>query len=131
MSDSDDTSPSSPWPTNLTLSKQKDLLTITFDSNETFQFSAEFLRVYSPSAEVKGHGAEPRKILGGKKDVQILNIEPVGNYAVKLVFDDMHNTGIYSWVYFYELGEKKDDYWQTYLEDIEKLNLSREKRGLS
>src|SRR6516165_999710 len=87
-------------PTEIRLHKGKTVLAVTFDNGEAFEFPAEFLRVLSPSAEVQGHSAAERKTIGGKRDVAIIEINPVGNYAVRLVFDDMHSTGIYSWSYF-------------------------------
>ena len=101
-------------PTQITLNKEKNRLTIEFSANESYQFSAEFLRVYSPSAEVKGHGAEPRKVVKNKQNVQIMKIEPVGNYAIKIAFDDLHDTGIYSWQYFHELGTDQQKLWDEY-----------------
>src|ERR1700746_3289275 len=86
-----------PWPTELRLRKDRKALTIAFDQGETVELAAEYLRVRSPSAEVQGHSPDERKTVAGKKNVMILEVHPVGNYAVRLVFDDMHSTGIYSW----------------------------------
>ena len=94
-----------PWPTELRLHKDRKGLTIAFDSGETFDLSAEYLRVRSPSAEVQGHSPDERKTVAGKKNVAILEVNPIGNYAVRLVFDDMHSTGIFSWDYFSRSGE--------------------------
>src|SRR5262249_43311071 len=100
-----------PWPTELRLHKDRKALTIAFDNGETFDLSAEYLRVRSPSAEVQGHSPDERKTVAGKKDVAILEVYPIGNYAVRLVFDDMHSTGIYSWDYFLALGRNREAYW--------------------
>src|ERR1700720_682904 len=88
---------STAWPTELRLRKDKAALTVVFDTGEAFEFPAEFLRVYSPSAEVQGHSPDERKTVGGKRHVKIIEVHPTGNYAVRLVFDDMHSTGIFSW----------------------------------
>lgn len=114
-----------PNPIEITLGKGKDLLRVSYDDGLVFQFSAEFLRVYSPSAEVKGHGSEPRKIVGGKRNVKIVAIEAVGNYAIRPVFDDGHDTGIYSWRYLYECGCDQDEMWDAYLADLAEKKLSR------
>jgi DUF971 family protein len=114
------------WPTELRLSKNRKTLTVAFDTGERFELSAEYLRVKSPSAEVQGHSPEERKTVPGKREVMILEIEPIGNYAVRLVFDDMHSTGIYSWDYFAELGRNHAQYWQDYLDELASKALSRE-----
>ncbi len=93
--------------------------------NDRFQLPAELLRVYSPSAEVRGHGREQRKLQMGKKHVGIKNIEAVGNYAIKLSFDDGHDTGLYSWEYLHDLGMNQDKYWQDYLVELKAANASR------
>ncbi len=115
-----------PNPVEITLGKDKDLLRVSFDDGQVFEFSTEFLRVYSPSAEVKGHGSEPRKIVGGKKQVKITTIEAVGNYGIKPAFNDGHDTGIYSWRYLYECGVEQESMWNAYLSDLEKKNLVRQ-----
>ena len=115
-----------PWPTELRLHKDRKTLTVTFDSGESFDLAAEYLRVRSPSAEVQGHSPEERKIVGGKKNVAILEIKPIGNYAVRLVFDDMHSTGIYSWDYLAELGRDRAAKWQGYLDELASKGLSRD-----
>ncbi len=84
------------------------------------------LRVMSPSAEVQGHGAGQRKTIGGKRNVEIMQMKPVGNYAVRIVFDDLHDTGIFSWNYLLELGENRDRFWSDYLAELEAKGLSRE-----
>src|SRR5690349_6835370 len=99
------------WPTELRLSKDKKTLAIAFDSGERYELAAEYLRVKSPSAEVQGHAPEERKTVGGKRDVMILDVLPVGNYAVRLVFDDMHSTGIFGWDYLRDLGANHAAYW--------------------
>jgi DUF971 family protein len=116
------------WPTEIKLSKDRKTLTVAFDDGEIFAFSAEYLRVLSPSAEVQGHSAEERQTVGGKIDVAILELHPVGNYAVRLLFDDLHSTGIYSWDYFRELGRGQDALWKRYLDELAAKGLSREAR---
>jgi len=115
-----------PWPTELRLHKDRRTLTIAFDTGEAFDLSAEYLRVRSPSAEVQGHSPDERKTVAGKKNVAILEVNPIGNYAVRLVFDDLHSTGIYSWAYLNELGREHAYYWQDYLDELAQKNLSRE-----
>ena len=115
-----------PWPTELRLSKDKRILAIAFDKGERYDLSAEYLRVKSPSAEVQGHAPEERKTVPGKRDVMILEVLPVGNYAVRLVFDDMHSTGIYGWDYLRDLGQNHVAYWQDYLDELAAQNLSRD-----
>jgi DUF971 family protein len=114
-----------PWPTELRLRKGRKTLAVTFDSGESFDLTAEYLRVRSPSAEVQGHSPSERRIVSGKQDVQILELHPVGNYAVRLVFDDMHSTGIFSWDYLFELGQNREQYWRDYLAELAEKNLSR------
>ena len=116
---------SRPWPTELRLSKDKKMLTVAFEGGERFALPAEYLRVKSPSAEVQGHSPDERKTVAGKKDVAILQVVPIGNYAVRLVFDDMHSTGIYSWDYFLALGRNRDAYWQDYLDELAGKGLTR------
>lgn len=114
------------WPTELRLRKDRKTLVITFDSNETFELPAEYLRVKSPSAEVQGHSPDQRKTVPGKQNVMLLEVQPVGNYAVRLVFDDTHSTGIYSWAYLADLGRNRDRYWREYLDELAAKNLRRE-----
>src|SRR5262245_47206826 len=114
-----------PWPTELRLRKDRKALTVAFDDGTAFDLDAEYLRVKSPSAEVQGHSPDERKTVGGKKNVQILEVHPIGNYAVRLVFDDMHSTGIYSWDYLHALGENHAANWQEYLDDLAGKGLSR------
>ena len=114
------------WPTELRLQKDRRALTVAFDNGEKFELAAEYLRVKSPSAEVQGHSAEERKTVAGKQDVCILEVQPVGNYAGRLVFDDLHSTGIFSWGYFLDLGRNQARYWQDYIDELAAKNLSRE-----
>ena len=114
------------WPTEVRLRKDRAALLITFDQGEHFELSAEYLRVRSPSAEVQGHSPDERKTVAGKKNVKILEVHPIGNYAVRLVFDDMHSTGIFSWNYFLELGRNRESNWQDYLDELAAKGLSRE-----
>ena len=114
-----------PWPTELRLHKDRKALTVAFDSGESFDLAAEYLRVRSPSAEVQGHSPSERRTVAGKRDVQILELHPVGNYAVRLVFDDLHSTGIYSWDYLLTLGRNREAYWQDYLDELAAKGLTR------
>jgi|SRR5579871_3412913 len=104
-----------PWPTELRLSADKARLTIEFDTGERFVLPAEYLRVESPSAEVQGHGADHKQIVTGKERVRIDALEPVGNYAVRIRFDDGHDTGLFSWEYLHELGREQRAKWAAYL----------------
>jgi len=104
-----------PWPTELRLSPDKARLTVEYDSGERFVLTAEYLRVESPSAEVQGHGAAQKKIVTGKERVRIAALEPVGNYAVRIRFDDGHDTGLFSWDYLHELGREQQTKWAAYL----------------
>ena len=114
-----------PWPVEINVCENGKVLELSFDNNEKFLISAELLRVESPSAEVQGHGPHEKKILPGKQAVVILAVEQVGNYAVKLRFDDGHDTGIYSWKYLYHLGSQKAEVWSKYLEQLASKGLSR------
>ena len=118
-----------PWPTEIRLKDQGRTLAASFDSGEAFELAAEYLRVMSPSAEVQGHSAAERKTVGGKQNVAIMQVEPVGNYAVRLVFDDMHSTGIYSWRYLHELGSAHEARWTEYLAELEAKGLARDRPG--
>ncbi len=113
-------------PTDIILHQQSRLLEIAFDDGKRFNLSCEFLRVNSPSAEVRGHGAGQETLQTGKKDVAIQAVEPVGNYAVKLVFSDGHDTGLYSWDYLYSLGVDHDALWTAYLDRLVKADASRD-----
>ena len=101
------------------------VITVAFDTGESFELAAEYLRVRSPSAEVQGHSPDERRTVGRKRNVAILEVNPVGNYAVRLVFDDLHSTGIYSWDYLIELGRNRQTYWQDYLDDLAAKGLAR------
>jgi DUF971 family protein len=114
------------WPTELRLHKDRKTLTVSFETGERFDLPAELLRVRSPSAEVQGHSPEERQTVPGKRDVGILEVHPIGNYAVRLLFDDMHETGIFSWVYLLELGRNQARYWQEYLDELATKGLSRD-----
>jgi len=114
------------WPTELRLHKDRKTLTVTFAGGEHFDLPTEYLRVKSPSAEVQGHSAEERKTVPGKRNVGIIEVLPVGNYAVRLVFDDLHSTGIFGWDYLLDLGRKRAAYWQDYLDELAAKNLSRD-----
>ncbi len=114
-----------PWPTELRLRKDRKALCVAFDNGEAFDLDAEYLRVKSPSAEVQGHSPDERKTVGGKKNVLILEVNPIGNYAVRLVFDDLHSTGIFSWDYLLALGRNRAAYWQEYLDDLAGKGLAR------
>ena len=116
---------SNAWPTELRLHKDRKTLTVAFDNGESHDLSAEYLRVRSPSAEVQGHSPAERKTVAGKKNVAILEVAPVGNYAVRLSFDDMHSTGIYSWDYLRELGHDHETNWQAYLDELREKALER------
>ena len=114
------------WPLEIRLSKAEKTLEIDFDNGVTFRLPAELLRVESPSAEVQGHGPSQKTTVAGRRHVGIMGLEPVGNYAIRIKFDDLHDTGIFSWRYLYELGEKKDALWQGYLDALKAKGLSRE-----
>lgn len=116
-------------PKELRVSKDRKQLTVSFPDGEPIVLSAEMLRVLSPSAEVQGHSPEQRVTVPGKRDVTITRIDPVGNYAVRITFDDFHNTGIYTWQYLETLGREKEERWQAYLDELAEKGLSREPRG--
>jgi DUF971 family protein len=115
-----------PWPTEIRLSKARDTLSVSFDDGAIYDLPAEMLRVLSPSAEVQGHSPDQRRTVPGKKNVVVTAVDPVGNYAVRLTFDDGHNTGLYTWVYLRELGEEGERLWQGYLNELKAKGLSRE-----
>lgn len=115
-----------PWPLEVRYTAATKCLLVAFDDGVTFTYPAEFLRVESPSAEVKGHGADEKRIVAGRAHVGIMKVKPVGNYAVRLHFDDLHDTGLYSWRYLYELGTGQDEIWRTYLAELDARGLSRE-----
>jgi DUF971 family protein len=114
------------WPVELRLKRAEKLLEIAFDDGRSFRLPAEYLRVESPSAEVQGHGPGQKTIVAGRAHVGIIAIEPVGNYAVRLTFDDLHDTGLYSWTYLYQLGLEYEARWRQYLDALAARGLSRE-----
>jgi DUF971 family protein len=115
-----------PRPTDITLHQKSGVLEVTFDDGRKFSLPVEYLRVFSPSAEVRGHGPGQEVLQIGKRSVGITAIEPVGVYAVKFVFSDRHDTGIYSWDYLYELGVKQDFNWKSYLARMQQAGKSRD-----
>jgi DUF971 family protein len=116
---------SGPWPVELRVRRAEKALEIDFDDGVTFRYPAELLRVESPSAEVQGHSPSQKVTLGGKRQVGITELEQVGNYAVRVIFDDGHSTGIYSWPYLYHLGREQPGIWQAYLDALAAQGLSR------
>jgi DUF971 family protein len=114
------------WPVEIRLKSKEKVLEVDFDDGSAFAFPAEFLRVESPSAEVRGHGADEKQIVPGRRHVGIMKVEPIGNYAVRIDFDDLHDTGIYSWNYLYYLGRNQDRLWAEYLAALEARGLSRD-----
>lgn len=119
------------WPTEIRLKKDKKTLSVTFDDDRCYDFTAEFLRVTSPSAEIQGHAPEQKKTVGGKREVEIMDVEPVGNYAVRLSFTDLHNTGYFTWDYFDRSGRNMDALWQTYLDELSQKGLNRDEAGMA
>jgi DUF971 family protein len=117
--------PAEPWPTEIRVTPGARALEVAFDDGATFFLPAEYLRVESPSAEVQGHGPNQKTIVPGKRDVTITGVDPVGNYAVRLVFSDGHTTGIYAWPTLYRLGRDHDRLWPAYLEALAARKLSR------
>ncbi len=113
-------------PTEIRLKREEKILEVAFEDGKTFALPAEYLRVESPSAEVQGHGPGDKRIVAGRRNVGIMNVEPVGNYAVRLKFDDLHDTGLYSWDTLYEMGERHDELWGAYLKALEEKGLSRD-----
>jgi DUF971 family protein len=118
------------WPVEIRLPKDRRTLRVVFDDGRTFDLPAELLRVTSPSAEVQGHSEAERKTVGGKRNVTILSVDPVGNYAVRLGFDDMHSTGIYSWAFLHDLGVNAGRRFQDYLDDLQAKGLDRDRPGV-
>ena len=121
--------PQSPSPTEIKLHQRSRLLEISYSDGRSYKFPFEFLRVYSPSAEVRGHGPGQEVLQTGKRDIEIRELNPVGSYAVQPVFSDGHDTGIYSWEYLYELGAEQDRLWREYLERLDAAGASRDKPG--
>ena len=118
------------WPVEIRLLKDRRTLRVTFEDGAAFDLAAELLRVTSPSAEVQGHSEAERKTVGGKRNVTILSVDPVGNYAVRLGFDDMHSTGIYSWAFLRDLGLNAEQRFQDYLDDLQAKGLDRDRPGV-
>ena len=118
------------WPVEIRLPKDRRTLRVAFDDGRTFDLPAELLRVTSPSAEVQGHSEAERKTVGGKRNLTILSVDPVGNYAVRIGFDDMHSTGIYSWAFLHDLGVNAARRFQDYLDDLQAKGLDRDRPGV-
>jgi DUF971 family protein len=116
------------WPIEIRLKRAEKLLEVAFDDGASFRLPAEYLRVESPSAEVQGHGPGQKQLVHGRAGVGIVAVEPVGNYAVRLRFDDGHDTGIYSWRYLHLLGREQDERWADYLGELAEKGLSREQK---
>jgi DUF971 family protein len=116
----------SPWPIELKFSKDARVLSISFDDGSAFELPAEYLRVESPSAEVQGHGSGQKQTVAGKRLVNVVRIEPVGRYAVRIVFDDGHDTGLFSWTYLHELGREQRSRWADYERRLAAARLSRD-----
>ena len=114
------------WPVELRLKRAEKLLEVAFDDGSQFSLPAEYLRVESPSAEVQGHGPGQKTLVPGRAHVGIIGIEPVGNYAVRITFDDLHDTGIYSWSYLHQLGVERERRWRDYLDALAANGLNRE-----
>ncbi len=115
-----------PIPSDIKLLQKTRILEVLFDNGEKFSLPCEYLRVFSPSAEVKGHGLSEGKLVSGKKNVNIINIESVGHYAIRLIFDDNHQSGIYSWETLYDLSQHHAEYWKHYLQRLELAGASRD-----
>ncbi|GGA54887.1 hypothetical protein GCM10011385_05600 [Nitratireductor aestuarii] len=112
-------------PSELRVSKERDALTVTFPGNEPVRLSAEMLRVLSPSAEVQGHSPDQRVLVVGKENVTISNLEPIGHYAVRIVFSDGHSTGLFTWSYLEELAQKRNQLWADYLRELQEKGYNR------
>jgi DUF971 family protein len=115
-----------PAPTEIRLKKAEKILEIDFADGASFQLPAELLRVESPSAEVQGHGPGQKTLIAGRRHVGIMELEPVGHYAIRIKFDDLHDSGIFSWDFLYDLGERRDETWQAYLDALTEKGLSRD-----
>jgi DUF971 family protein len=122
--------PKTPVPTEIKMHQQSRYMEIAFDDGSRYELSYEYLRVFSPSAEVRGHGPGEEVLQVGKRDVDILRVEPVGHYAVVLEFSDKHDSGIYSWDYLHDLGVNKERYWQAYLRRLDEAGESREPKSM-
>ncbi len=115
-----------PQPTEVRLKKAEKKLAVSYSDGHQFEFPAELLRVESPSAEVQGHNPSQKQLIAGRRHVGIMSLEPVGNYAVRLKFDDLHDTGLFSWGFLYNLGMTQDEVWEAYLQNLDQAGLSRE-----
>ena len=113
-------------PTEIKVKREEKALEVCFDDGASFTFPAEFLRVHSPSAEVQGQSADQRQVVAGRRHVGIMSVEPVGQYAIRIAFDDMHDTGIYSWETLYKFGLLQESMWGTYLAELQSLGLNRD-----
>ncbi len=118
---------STAWPTELRVSKDRQRLLVAFDDGARFDLPAEMLRVLSPSAEVQGHGPGQKVTVPGKRNVAILSVTPTGNYAIRIGFDDMHDSGIFTWIYLRELGEKGEELFAAYERDLAEKGMSRDR----
>jgi len=114
------------WPVEIRHKQAERRLEIEFDDGQVFTLPAELLRVESPSAEVQGHGPSQKQVVAGRREIGIMKIEAVGNYAIRITFDDLHDTGIFTWQYLYELGANQAEVWQSYLDTLEAQGLSRD-----
>ena len=114
------------WPLEIRVKSKEKMLEVDFDDGASFAIAAELLRVESPSAEIQGHGSGQKVTLAGRRHVSILNVEPVGNYAIKISFDDLHDTGIFSWQYLYDLGANQQDFLDSYIVRLNELGASRD-----
>lgn len=114
-----------PWPAELRVNPAKDLLSVSFDNGENYQLAAEYLRVESPSAEVQGHSPHERRFIGGKRNVKINRLEPVGHYAVRIIFNDGHDSGLYTWSYLRELGREREQKWAQYIRGLAAQGMDR------
>ena len=114
------------WPTEIRLAKHKKSLAVTFSDGQTHEYSAEYLRIVSPSAEVQGHSPSQRQTIPGKRNIEIMKVEPVGNYAIRLTFTDLHDSGIYSWDYLSEIARDYDHLWGRYEREVAEQGLSRD-----
>jgi DUF971 family protein len=117
------------WPTEIRLRERGGALNVRFEGGDCFDLTAEYLRVMSPSAEVQGHRPEERLTVGGKRHCRLTGIEPIGTYAVRLIFDDLHSTGIFTWDYLYELGHRHSEKWALYEAELKAKGLSRDRPG--
>lgn len=115
-----------PTPTEIRLKRAEKRIEVSFDDGQEFAFPAEFLRVESPSAEVQGHGPNDRRTVAGRRHVGIMALEPVGHYAIRILFDDLHDTGIYSWEYLHQLGREQPQRWRDYLAALATQGMSRD-----